>query len=1120
MRSCLPNIYNLKTKNMKNDTPVLNKDILFSRMMRVMKLVTVLMFSACLQLSASGWSQDRITLKVNDAEIKKVLLAIEKQSDYRFLFSEDAVKGKPKVTLNVVQATVKEVLDKLFSNTNISYKILGSNLVVLKEVSSQLEITVQEVRVSGKVTSASGEPLAGVSVTVKGTRTGTTTNATGDFVITVPDDAVLIFTYIGYEAMEVPVNGQTNISVSLKQSERVQDAVVVVGYGTSRRRDLTGAVASVTGAELSKQPVLTATQAVQGKVAGVQVITSGDPNALPIIRIRGTGTMLAGANPLYVVDGIINDDIRNINSADIVSMEILKDASATAIYGMRAANGVILITTKKGRPGKMVINYDLTIGIKEATDLVNMAGANQYANYINEASVYYGSGDSIVTQSMLNAGANTDWYDEILRRGFFQNHNISLSGGSDKINYFLSAGYLTDEGIIHTNDFKRFTVRNNNDYKITSKFRVSTLLSYSRTDVRFVNLDMFNTSYRAAPFVPAKVGNLYGNTSLANNVGNPVLDLDKNNNSGLGDRFQANVVGELKPLTWLTVRTSFGFDKNNFRSTNYGYRYLATGPNNSFVSLGSNQQRLNSKLTVEESQGNRWVWDNTATIAKRYGDHNFNLVVGTTAEQIKSNKIGGSRIDVPEDPDQWYLNAGSAIGATNLNEGDKSTRNSYLARLNYNYHDRYFLTATGRYDGSSRLPADNRWGFFPSVGLGWVISSEKFMETQEIFDNIKLRASYGKVGNDGIPSNLFIPLATINLPYFFNGQEVLNIRLAELADKNLQWEVTTETNIGLDFTVLDSRLSGAIDLYSRKTEDALVRIKIPSILGDPNDEYITNAATFTNKGVELSLDWKDNIGNDWKYNIGANAAFNKNRVENLNGGQAIPDGGVGGQGNTTLSDNGQPIGSFFLWEVEGIFQTAEEIAASAQPGAKPGDLRYRDIDKNNVINAADRVYHGSYQPKVTYGINGGVNFKTFDFSFGGYGTAGGKIYNGKKAARGDFRDNVETSVANGRWTPNNPSGSIPRANTQELPASTYFLEDGDFFRINNLTLGYSLPTGLLSKWKMQSLRVFLTAQNVATFTKYSGFTPEIANGGTLAAGIEMAIYPTTRTFAFGINVGF
>ena len=309
-------------------------------------------------------------------------------------------------------------------------------------------------------------------------------------------------------------------------------------------------------------------------------------------------------------------------------------------------------------------------------------------------------------------------------------------------------------------------------------------------------------------------------------------------------------------------------------------------------------------------------------------------------------------------------------------------------------------------------------------------------------------------------------------------------------------------------------------MYNRETKDALVRIKIPGILGDPDNEYITNAATFSNKGVELGLDWRTNINQHWKYNIGGNVAFNKNKIENLNGGQAIPDGGVGGQGTTTLSDNGQPIGSFYLWEVEGIFQNATEIAGSSQLGAKPGDLRYRDVNGDKVIDAKDRVYQGSYQPKVTFGVNGSVGYDNFDLSVGGYGTAGGKIYNGKKAARGDFRDNIETKVAQNRWTPNNTNTSVPRANLNELPASTYFLEKGDFFRINNLTVGYTLPIKTLATIKMQSLRIYATVQNLATFTNYSGFTPEISSGNALAGGIESSIYPTTRTFAFGVNVGF
>ncbi|MBC7650912.1 MAG: SusC/RagA family TonB-linked outer membrane protein, partial [Deinococcales bacterium] len=471
-----------------------------------------------------------------------------------------------------------------------------------------------------------------------------------------------------------------------------------------------------------------------------------------------------------------------------------------------------------------------------------------------------------------------------------------------------------------------------------------------------------------------------------------------------------------------------------------------------------------------------------------------------------------------EDKNQWYLNAGSSIGATNFNGGDKSTRSSYLGRLNYNFKDKYFLTATGRYDGTSRLPSANRWGFFPSVGAGWLISSEDFMQSQKVVNNLKLRASYGKVGNDGIPSNSFKVLATTGLPYFFNGVEVQGFALDNLFDPRIKWETTREYDAGLDFGLLKNKLTGSFDVYDKKTQDALVNIKISGILG--RDTYTTNAATFSNKGIELALDWRDNLSKAVKYNFGGNIAFNKNKIENLNGGQALRDGNVGGQGATTLSDNGHPIGSFYLLEAMGIFQNEKQVAASAQPGAKPGDLIYRDVNGDGKIDAADRTYQGSYQPKYTYGVNGGISYNAFDLSVGGYGTGGGKIYNGKKAARGDFRDNIETKVANNRWTPNNPNSGIPRATLEELPASTYFLEKGDFFRINNLTVGYTLPVALISKAKIQSLRAYVTVQNLATITKYSGFSPEINNGSVLAGGIEQSIYPTTRTFAFGVNVGF
>ncbi len=1036
------------------------------------------------------------------------------------------ILGVMKITMAIILAACLQVSANGFSPTPI---VLNS--------------AHNDITVTGKVLSSTGEPIVGASITIKGTTSGTSTDANGNFVITVPDTATLVFSSVGFVTQEVAVSASNNqITVTMQPSTSAMEEVVVVGYGTQRRQEVTGSVVSVKGADIAKQPVVNPTQAVQGRVAGVQIISSGQPNANPIVRVRGTGSMLGGANPLYVVDGVITDDIRNINSADIVTMDILKDASATAIYGMRAANGVLIITTKKGRTGKMVVAYDATVGLNEATDLVKMAGPQQYAGYINEAGIYYDQGDSVITADQLAQGYNTNWYEAILQRAFQQNHNLSLSGGSEKITYFLSAGYITEEGIVKNNKFDRFTLRSNNEYRITKEFKLSSLVSYTRSDLRNVNRDVFNNAYRAAPYVPAKVGDLYGNTSLSNNISNPLIDLDKNNDRGLGDRLQGTFVAELKPVTWLTLRSSYGIDLNFFKNTIYGYTYFNTGPENVFIPEGGNQLRNRSTLEVVQNDMMKWVWDNTITANRSFGDHSFTLLVGMTSEKYSFNELRGKRFDVPANKEQWYLGAGSTIGATNDNTGDQWTRNSYIGRLNYNFDRRYYITATMRADGTSRFAESNRWGYFPSVGVAWNIVGESFMDDQRIFDDLRLRASWGKVGNDQIPTTAYRSIAGLNVPYFFDGTQYLGIRLDELADRNARWEVTEEYDIGLDFGFLNNRLTGQLDFYRKRTKDALVLVNVPGILGDPDNKYITNAASFENRGVELALAWSDKVGNDWTYSIGGNIAYNHNQILNLNGGEALFGGAIA-DFTTTKSDNGHPIGSFFLREAVGVFQSYEEIDKSAQPSARPGDIRYRDVSgpdgvPDGVINDLDRQYFGSYQPKLTFGLNGSVTYLNLDLSFGTYGTAGGKIYNGKKNVRGASPyDNIEATEVENRWTPNNPNTGVPRANFGKLPASTYFLEDGSFFRINNLTLGYTLPKSVLNSIKITNLRIYATVQNLSTFTSYSGFTPELipatnvqspsadvrdqaTNPGVLSAGIENNSYPTIRRWALGLNLSF
>ena len=1088
------------------------------KVMNSMKLVSTILLVFFMQLSVQAKSQSKITLSLKSVELTKAISMLESSSDYRFVYNNSLIPSSVKIDANFKEADLAEVMVTLLKGTGLSYKMMQNDLIVLFKPAQGNE--KQDVIVTGKVTDASGNPLNGASVNVKGSSQGTSTNASGDYSLSVPDNAVLVVSYVGFETREVAVSGRTSVDVTLQPSVVTGEAVIVVGYGTQRKKDLTGSIGSIAGAELAKQPVQTPTQAAQGKIAGVQIISSGEPNSLPAVRIRGTGSTLSGANPLYVVDGVLTDDIRNINSADILSFDVLKDASATAIYGMRAANGVILITTKKGRPGKTVFAYDANVGVREATNLVDMAGENQYAGYLNEAAIYYGGQDSLISLSKLK-GYNTDWYDAILRRSVQHNHNLSMSGGSDKFTYFLSAGYLNDEGILKDNKYNRFSIRSNNEYRISSKVKLITLAAFTRGDANGANFGSFSNAYRAAPYVASKVGNLYGNTSLAGNVANPLLDIEKNYTDFKSARLQGNFALEYKPIKELTLRSAIGVDLQYDKGTTYGYYYVSDL--NTFLDAGGNQGNPNRTLGLTKNDANRWIWDNTATYTKTFNKHSITALAGITAEEFRFNSIVGTAQGVPSNKDQWYLEAGTNGTQTVVTAGDKYARNSYLGRINYGYNDRYLLTATMRADGTSNYGKESRWGYFPSVGLGWNISEEAFMQDQKIFSALKLRGSYGKVGNDYIGSSLFYSLAKQNIPYYFNGSVFQGITFPNINDADLKWEITKEFDLGIDFTILDKRLTGSIDYYNKRTDNALIYINLPAILPDEDQKYLTNATSITNNGVELGLTWSDKIGKDWTYSLNGNVAHNKNNIKNLNGGQPLIGDNVANYA-ITKTDNGRPIGSYYLREAIGIFQTEAEVAASAQIDAKPGDLKYRDMNGDNKIDDNDRAYFGSYQPKLTYGFNGNVGYKAFDLSFGTFGTVGSKIYNAKKAARGSIQqtDNIEASVARDRWTPNNTNTGVPRATLGQLPASTYFLESGDFFRLNNLTIGYTI--GGLNKTGISNLRVYVTAQNLFTITPYSGFTPEIrtADGdkASLNQGVDVNTYPATRTFAFGVNLGF
>jgi TonB-dependent starch-binding outer membrane protein SusC len=1087
-----------------------------------MRCSLLMIYASFFWFTANASGQPLVSIHMKNVEINQVFTTLEKESGYHFLFNSRLPDIHKVVDIDVENEDIREVLKSIFKGTSLQYKMLDNKLIVISAGE-----TDQDIIAKGKITNENNEPLSGVSITVKGKTVGTTTDLNGDFSLSTPENATLVISYIGYSTQELAVSASMNIKLIL--ASKTLDQVVVVGYGSQRKKDITGAVATVSGAEMVKQPVLTATQAIQGKVAGVQIISSGAPGSSPQVRIRGTGTVLGGTAVLYVVDGVLTDDITNINTGDIVDMSILKDASASAIYGSRGANGVMIITTKKGSVGQMKINYNGNIGVRTAADLVPMANTAEYENYYQAAT---GQIPPVTTTS-------TDWYGTILRNAFEQNHNISISGGSDKVLYFFSASYYTDQGILVNNDYKRFTVRSNDEFKISKEvqFGIQSSFATSNNQNGFNSISIdpngnvgpaYNDAYRAAPIIPNIINGKYGNTSTYQNVGNPLLDLSDNSVLVTDNRIQGTAYLNIKPVSWMTFRSDLGGDYETTPARVYNYQFNADS--STFLIAGGNQYNTHSVLSQQTSQNFKWVWDNILTFTKTYGEHYFSLMVGTTAEKLKSSYISALRKDVPADPNLWYIGVGDASTSQNNGGGDEWARNSYLARLNYSFEDKYLFTGTIRRDGSSRFPEQNRWGNFPSVGVGWVVSKENFMDNQKIFNYLKLRGSWGEVGNDQIPTDAFTTTVALNLPYAFGGSGNAasnGAQINQIKDPNITWEITQEYDAAIEFATFNSRLTGEVDYYNKKVQNALINIPIPSTVGDMDATVLTNAANIQNVGWEVQLTWKDNINKNLSYHVGANATFNTNTVVGLNGGQPILGGGIGAQqGFVTKTDNGHPVGSFYVLNMIGVFQSQAEVdnyvsksGKPIQPGARAGDIKYQDTNGDGQIDDNDRIFAGSYNPKVYFGLNAGMNYKKWDFTFDLYGNLGNQVYNGKRAIRVAGTDNIEKALVYDRWSSINPTQSQPAANSGNLLASTYFVESGSFIRINNVTVGYTFTSPGLEKLKIVSLRVFATGQNLYTWKKYSGFTAELP-GSPTESGIELNAYPTTRTITGGIYLGF
>ncbi|QNE39042.1 TonB-dependent receptor [Hymenobacter sp. NBH84] len=1049
-----------------------------------------------------------VTVQANNETVKDLLGQLEAQTNTHFMYSPQVIKATRRVSVKAVNQPLVEVLRTILSPVAVKYEVVDNGIVLQP---AQADITV-----TGRVLDEKGGGLPGVNVVVKGTANGTQTDVEGNYSLTVPDNAILTFSFIGYNTQEVPVDGRTAINITMGADTKTLNEVVVVGYGTQRKADVTGAIGSVKAEEIANRPVANAEQALQGKIAGVNITsTSGAPGAAPNIRIRGvTSVRTAGddnnaANqPLFVVDGMFTNNIQFLSPYDIASIEVLKDASSLAIYGVRGANGVIIVTTKKGKSGKARISLNAYAGYQEIARRVDMANASEYQTLLNEAILNTTpNATNLFRGPGYDYGNGVNWFDQVLRKGVIQDYQLSASGGSEKSTYSISGGYNKQQGIVKGQDFERINFRVNNEYKLTDRVRVGANVAISRIQENITPGSVFGNAYNADPaqqvFNPTTGNYSY---SLNQNVANPVAQLAYNNERNKGGRLIGNVFGEANLLKNLTFRTSFGTDLGYTENRVYAPVY--------FVS--QNQRNDRSRLGRRTNTNSTWLWENTLTYDTQFGDdHRLTLLAGYTMQRDQNESLFGQRNDVPGyDDDLWYLNVGNAQGNIANNSASEYAFQSGLARANYAFKDRYLLTATFRADGSSRFSQGDRWGYFPAIGAGWRLSEEDFIKDLNVFDNLKLRASYGVVGNVNVPSYQYYARINNNLNAIFGPGESLNIGKTETNPtvSQIRWEKINQLDIGFETAFLNNRLTFEADYFDRRTNDLVTQV--PVAVG----ALYRNIGTVDNKGFEFTLGWRGDVKEEFTYGVNANLSTLRNNIVSLgNGGQPIIGGSLGNGNVVTRSGVNTSIGEFYGFDVVGIFQTADEVAAAPnQPGGKaPGELRFRDVNNDGVIDQNDRVSLGSPIPNLTYALNTNAAYKGFDIAVDLQGVSGNKIYNGKKAVR-FTNENFEASRLD-RWTPTNPSTTEPRVSNVIPQVSSYFLESGAFLRFRTIQLGYTIPRALTESFGVGSIRFYVNALNPFTFTNYSGFSPEVG-GNDAGRGIELNVVPVTRSYNAGVNI--
>ncbi|NEW83371.1 MAG: TonB-dependent receptor [Mariniphaga sp.] len=1077
--------------------------------------------------ATSTYSQEtRLTLDMKNVRVMDVLDAIEKKSEFFFFFNEKLVNVDRKVDIEVKEGKIEEILSDLFQKTDINYKVIDRQIILTPQ-SVEMD-AVQQVgkKVSGKVTDSTGGLLPGVSVVVKGTTTGVVTDNNGSYSLSnIPENATLQFSFVGMTTKEIASGNKTTINVTLDEETIGLDEVVAIGYGTVKKSDLTGSVSSVKSDKLVAFPNSGAVQALQGRAAGVQITANnGDPGGSMSIKVRGGTSINASNNPLYVVDGFPGAFLPQ--PEDIESLEILKDASATAIYGSRGANGVVMITTKKGKKGKVKIEYNASISQQKETKRIELLNAQEFLDFNKP---YY--------PNYVSDGQETDWLDVILQKGSIQTQQLSVSGGNEVADYYISGSYFDQKGLISSSGFNKYSITSNINIKATDWFKIGLNLFLQRSNTDGVPTQEGSGGSSQAGIIGSALrfmpdqgiykpdGVTYSLAKLGDPIDNPYTILKENTSNQVDDRIQANISGEFKITKDLTFNTILGLSTNSGRIGTY-----ASSLTSSAAAKGN--------ATMNAAKNSSFDSENFFNYNHKFASiHALTAMVGYSHSLERRESWGAaSNAFITDAFSFWNMGGGAETPSIASSGVIEAQLTSFFGRLTYGLNDKYLLTLNSRYDGSSRFSKNHKWAFFPSGSMAWNMHKESFMKNIPLISQFKWRISYGVVGNQAIGS--YQTLARLSpVLSIVNGVVVNAVRPTAVANDNLKWESTASTNVGADIAILKNRINFTVDMYKNVTSDMLFQVNLPPYAGIPSQ--MQNIGKYENKGLELSVASKNMTG-QFKWTTDFNITFNRSKILELpdNGKDILSSNAPGhwpGFANSQILRVGQPLGSFYGYIYDGVYQTGDTFIPGAGFEQAAGGEKYRDINgkdasgkltglPDNTLNTNDQTIIGNPNPKFFYGFNNEFSYKGFDLGIFIQGSQGNDIYSytlQELENLGAYGYN-STKKALERWSPTNTNTDVPMKNlSRSLKPSSRWVMDGSYLRVKNIMLGYTLPNSIVQKLSLQKARIYLSAQNFFTITKYRGFDPEVNyRMQNNSSGTDYASYPMAKSITAGLNIVF